>query len=136
MSKGFVLVFGRTLCLACQELKKKLTSASYEFRYISLDNCPPSIDYDKNNPQVVAQWTEACLAMVEVAIYQLDPEQPLPIVLHVWADPCQDTDAFRQIDVLQDDGSITLDNLRDSFKSLMLTLFEDAADVVISWKIV
>jgi len=105
-----LVVFGRRRCLACQQLKEQLLQNQQQFDYFCLD--PPDCEFSATDPHAIKEWDRARIAMTEATTYRLiKDDQQLPVLLRVWADPCENTDAFIQIDVLQPDGTISLRNL-------------------------
>ena len=110
-----LIVFGRQACAGCQELRRQLKLGGIEHTYYSLDmpyrivdDVVVDYDFDAGDPKSVAEWMRASTAMTEARTYQLGTNEALPIVLNVWADPCEDTDAFSRVNVLDADGNIDI----------------------------
>jgi len=105
-----LVIFGRQACAGCQELRRQLKLGGIEHTYYSLDM--PYYDFDAGDPKSVAEWMRARTAMTEARTYQLGTTEALPIVLNVWADPCEDTNAFSRVNVLDADGNIDIAPLK------------------------
>lgn len=108
-TKHQIIIFGRAQCYGCQELKRQLVRNAYTFTYLSLDS--PDHEFNPQCPISLAQWGRARLALAEAAFYQIEDNEPLPILLDVWADAFDNTGAYRRVNVLAPDGSITLEDM-------------------------
>ena len=111
-----LIVFGRQACTGCQELRRQLELSGIRHTYHSLDYPVSDFKGGENVPIAernasIAEWSEARTALVEARVYQLKDNAPLPVVLLVWADPCDDTDAFCHINVLDNLGQVDIELL-------------------------
>lgn len=111
---GSIVVFGREMCGACQEVKLWLREHGVPFDYFSLDT--PTQDFDEDDPYSVMAWDRARLALAEATTYGLmsSSEVKVPVVIRRFAEPCEvASDAFERVPVLSADGVVNMSHLVD-----------------------